>query len=49
MAHLAVMHRQDAILAGAPVKPRNPVLVDVEVLAHQLAQQRVGVLDRFLR
>jgi hypothetical protein len=31
-----------------PVTLPNPVLVDVEVLAHQLAQQRVGVLDRFL-
>jgi hypothetical protein len=44
VAHLGVVHRQDAVGAGAAVKPRDAILLDVEVLADQL----VSSLNRLL-
>jgi hypothetical protein len=43
--HSQIVHRQDAVLAGAAVKTRDAVLIDVEILADELAQQRVGLAD----
>ncbi len=45
MAHLGIDDRHDPLGAGAAVKSRNPVVIDVEVLADQLAQQRMRVAD----
>jgi hypothetical protein len=40
--------RHNAVLAGAAVKARHAVLLDVGVLCNQLTQQRAGLLDRLL-
>jgi hypothetical protein len=45
MAHLGVDRRDDPALASAAAKPGDAVLVDLEVLANKLAQERVGVPD----
>jgi hypothetical protein len=61
VAHLRVDGRDDPVGARAPMQARNAVVVDVEVLADQLAQQAMSVgnalvteqpvrlLDRLLR
>ena len=41
MAHLGIDDRDDPICAGAAMQPRDAVVVDVEVLADQVAQQPV--------
>jgi hypothetical protein len=48
VAHLGVDRRQDAVPAGAAVEAGHAVLVDLEVLAHQLAQQAVRLPDGLL-
>ena len=48
MAHLWVVDGQDPALAGAAVKARHAVLVDVEVLADEVPQEGVSLLHRAL-
>jgi hypothetical protein len=43
VAHLGVDGRDDPVRAGAAVKARHAALIDVEVLAHELAQEAMGL------
>ena len=45
VAHLGIDGRDDPVGARATIKPRDAIGVDVEVLADQLAQQTVRLLD----
>src|SRR5215210_8386519 len=45
VAHLGVDRRDDPARRGSAMQPRDAVIVDVEVLADQLAQQSVRLTD----